>query len=62
VDLRIIQKAMGHVNINTTGHYSKAEVQQMVRGIRKGRAIAAQAVPELLSSETMETLVQLPPT
>ncbi|NBV88717.1 MAG: hypothetical protein EBR88_04260, partial [Betaproteobacteria bacterium] len=62
VDLRIIQKAMGHVNINTTGHYSKAEVQQMVRGIRKGRAIAAQAVPELLSSETMEPVVQLPPT
>lgn len=43
VDLRVIQKAMGHVNINTTGHYSKAELKQMVRGLRVGQSIAAQA-------------------
>jgi len=36
VDVRIIQKAMGHSNINTSGGYIKAELEQMVRGLRRG--------------------------
>lgn len=36
VDMRVVQKAMGHVNINTTAIYSKADRDQMVRGLRDG--------------------------
>jgi site-specific recombinase XerD len=38
VDIRVVQKALGHVNINTTGAYSKADMEQMVRGLRQGKA------------------------
>lgn len=41
VDLRVVQKAMGHADINMTAHYSKAGVEQMVRDLRQGRATAA---------------------
>jgi len=36
VDIRVVQKALGHANINTTALYSKADMEQMVRGIRGG--------------------------
>lgn len=36
VDIRVVQKALGHVNINTTAIYSKADLVQMVRGLRQG--------------------------
>lgn len=36
VDIRVVQKALGHTNLNTTAHYSKAEMEQMVRGLRQG--------------------------
>jgi site-specific recombinase XerD len=46
VDMRIVQKAMGHVNINTTAAYSKADVEQMVRGLRQGQVkVEAMALP-----------------
>lgn len=38
VDLRVVQRAMGHANINTTAAYAKSDTEQMVRGIRRGRA------------------------
>jgi site-specific recombinase XerD len=36
VDIRVVQKSLGHVNINTTALYSKADTEQMVRGLRMG--------------------------
>jgi hypothetical protein len=33
-----VQRALGHANINTTAHYSKADMVQMVRGLRQGAA------------------------
>ena len=50
VDLRVLQKAMGHTNINTTAHYSKAELQQMVRGLRQGRVVAASPGMQAISA------------
>jgi site-specific recombinase XerD len=38
VDVRVVQRALGHANINTTAHYSKADMVQMVRGLRQGAA------------------------
>lgn len=36
VDLRTIQRQMGHANINTTAQYSKKNDQQMIRELRIG--------------------------
>lgn len=39
IDLRILQQALGHASINTTAHYTKADIDNMVRTLRQGRAV-----------------------
>lgn len=41
VDLRTIQRQMGHANINTTAQYSKKEDHEMIRELRAGHEAAA---------------------
>ena len=41
VDLRTIQRQMGHANINTTAQYSKKEDHEMIRELRTGHETAA---------------------
>ena len=36
VDMRVVQRAMGHSSINTTASYARADELQMIRGIRAG--------------------------
>ena len=43
VDLRTIQRQMGHANINTTAQYSKKEDHEMIRELRAGHDAAAAA-------------------
>lgn len=40
VDIRSVQRAMGHGNINTTAAYSKVDMEQMVRELKAGVAKA----------------------
>jgi site-specific recombinase XerD len=61
VDLRVLQKAMGHSNINTTAHYSKAELNQMVRGLRDGRAIAMAQSEQIALDADKRGLLASPP-
>lgn len=49
VDLRTIQRQMGHANINTTAQYSKTNDRQMIRELRKGHD-AADAVQDFGSA------------
>ena len=60
VDLRVLQKAMGHSNINTTAHYSKAELSQMVRGLRDGRALALAQSEHLALDAEHRTALAIP--
>lgn len=53
VDIRVVQRALGHVNINTTMHYSKAGMEQMVRGIRHGASSIKQQAASAASIETV---------
>ena len=57
VDIRIVQKALGHANLNTTAHYSKAGMEQMVRGLRQGSS----AVREQLAHTPAFENIQPPP-
>lgn len=59
VDIRVVQKALGHVNLNTTAHYSKADMEQMVRGLRHGAAAVRRTGAALPSPET-PALTSLP--
>ncbi len=51
VDIRVVQKALGHANLNTTAHYSKAEMEQMVRGLRQGASSVRNQIPHQSSIE-----------
>lgn len=55
VDIRVVQKALGHVNINTTAIYSKADMEQMVRGLRHGSAVVRKTANALPSSTESES-------
>jgi site-specific recombinase XerC len=55
VDIRVVQKALGHANLNTTAHYSKAEMEQMVRGLRQGSASVRDNRDNLSSIEGTQT-------
>ena len=54
VDIRIIQKAMGHVNMNTSGGYIKADLEQMVRGLRNGSSEMERTVELLRHAEVQD--------
>lgn len=56
VDIRVTQKLMGHVNINTTAIYSKADDEQMVRGARVGAAAMLATRAQPLESPNITTL------
>ena len=61
VDIRVVQKALGHVNINTTAIYSKADMEQMVRGLRQGSEVVRRTGGALPSPvDTNITPPQLP--
>ena len=55
VDIRVVQKALGHLNLNTTAHYSKAEMEQMVRGLRRGSSIVREYSPRPSAIEGKQT-------
>lgn len=61
VDIRVVQKALGHVNINTTAIYSKADMEQMVRGLRQGQAVARQTGNVLPYSVALEPAIEAAP-
>lgn len=58
VDLRVVQKAMGHVDINMTARYSKADRDQMVRGLREGKRSIQRASLGLVGSAPPVALLQ----
>jgi site-specific recombinase XerC len=61
VDIRVVQKALGHVNINTTAIYSKADMEQMVRGLRQGSAVVRRTGGALPSpADAATTPISLP--
>ncbi len=51
VDIRIAQKALGHANLNTTANYSKADVVQMIRGLRQGAETTRQRNVAIVSGD-----------